>query len=509
MNDRGRVEVPENGMRTEPIAFGLSAVQLLLCGAAVLAAAALNSAPLWPPAKLALIGVVAGPVALAAVLPVGGEPAYRWLVRAVRYARGPKKWHAQLISQAEAAEPATPAPAASGSGGKEAADEPQDGAGEGSHKPQISGAGHHRDPATAGGWAPDRHADHLDTQPESQDPRSPSAPGAREARSMGDRIVPLRVVARGDPGPEPQEPDPPDGAPERPAVVPHLLPGLRIVALLSFAGGVGKTALAVEAATLVAAHARYRTMDGDEHPLRVLLLDASRVTSGAAGIRLGLSGEALSRAANPARWHHPRAVEDLAVATRWGVDLVMAPPDPVASGWEPQPEAEREVFRADHVDDLVEGAREAGYQLLVADMGSHLEDGHRHLLDRADLVLGVVRPTLESLPDVHRLATLLRGLGSGRKLALAANQAPDDAAVRAHAREAGVPVAASVPPDPAVTAACERGEPAWLVQPALEPSLREVAAAAWPLLGDAAGERRGGLRGPARRLASLRRGPDR
>jgi Flp pilus assembly CpaE family ATPase len=202
-------------------------------------------------------------------------------------------------------------------------------------------------------------------------------------------------------------------------------------------------------------------------------------------------------------------VEDLAVATRWGVDLVMAPPDPVASGWEPQPEAERDAFRADHVDDLVEGAREAGYQLLVADMGSHLEDGHRHLLDRADLVLGVVRPTLESLPDVHRLATLLRGLGSGRKLALAANLAPDDAAVRAHAREAGVPVAASVPPDPAVTAACERGEPAWRVQPALEPALREVAAAVWPLLGDAAGERQGGLRGPARRLASLRRGPDR
>ena len=45
VNDRGRVEVPENAVRTEPIAFGLSAVQLLLCGAGVLLAAGLNALP--------------------------------------------------------------------------------------------------------------------------------------------------------------------------------------------------------------------------------------------------------------------------------------------------------------------------------------------------------------------------------------------------------------------------------------------------------------------------------
>ena len=85
-----------------------------------------------------------------------------------------------------------------------------------------------------------------------------------------------------------------------------------------FAGGVGKTTLAVEVATLVAAHARYRTLEGEELPLRVLLLDASRVTAGAAGIRLGLDGEALSRASNPVRWRHPRSVEDLVARHRLG-----------------------------------------------------------------------------------------------------------------------------------------------------------------------------------------------
>ena len=487
MNGRGRVEVPENAVRTEPIAFGLSGVQLLICGAGVALGALLNLLPLWTPAKAVLLALLAGPVVLAAVLPIGGEPAYRWIVRAARYARGPKAWHAELLASAEEAGRAGAAPTAS--------------PGEAGDKPEISGAGQDAPAERAAAAA-------VDSPPETRDPRGGDAPSVQELRSMGEQIVSLRVV-RDDPEAEPQDPGGADPRPDRPAVVPHLLPGLRIGALLSFAGGVGKTTLAVEAATLVAAHARYRTMDGDEHPLRVLLLDASRVTSGAAGMRLGLSGDALARAANPARWHHPRAVEDLAVATRWGVDLVMAPPDPVSSGWEPQPEAERDAFRADRVDDLLEGAREAGYQLVVVDLGSHLEDGHRHLLDRADLVLGVVRPTLESLPDVHRLATLLRGLGSGRKLALVASQAPDDAAVRAHAREAGVALAAAVPPDPAFTDACERGEPAWLVKPALEPALREVAAAVWPLLGDASGERRGGIRGPARRLASLRRGAER
>jgi hypothetical protein len=96
VNGRGRVEVPENAVRSEPIAFGLSAVQLLLCGAGVAVGALLNLLPLWVPAKAVLLAVVVGPVVLAAVLPIGGEPAYRWLLRAARYARGRRVWRAEL-----------------------------------------------------------------------------------------------------------------------------------------------------------------------------------------------------------------------------------------------------------------------------------------------------------------------------------------------------------------------------------------------------------------------------
>jgi Mrp family chromosome partitioning ATPase len=491
VNGRGRVEVPENAVRSEPIAFGLSAVQLLVCGAGVAIGALINLLPLWVPAKVALLAVVVGPVVLAAVLPIGGEPAYRWLVRAARYARGERVWQARL----EGVEARTSA--------GEAADKPEVSGGEHDAAPDaaedtIRRVGDNA-PTTAQGGSPARGEAAPDAAPP-----PPARDGGQKPMSEPRLLRPHAVRLELD------NSDGPDDAPtagrvESRAPIPHLLPGLRIACLVSFAGGVGKTTLAVEVATHVAAHARYLTIDGEERALRVLLLDASRVTAGAAGIRLGLDGGALLRASSPVGWRHPRAVEGLAVATRSGVDVAIAPAHPTTLGPELQPEPERDLFGADDVDDLVEGARADGYQLLVVDLGSHLEDGHRHLLDRADLVLGVVRPTLESLPDVHRLATVLRTMGAGRKLALVASQADDDGPVRSHAHDAGVPLAGAVPSHPAFTAACERGEPAWSIEPALVPAIRGVASAVWPLLADE-GARPRGLRGPARRLAGLRRG---
>jgi Mrp family chromosome partitioning ATPase len=500
MNERGFVEVPENAVRDEPIAFGLTGIQLGLCGIAVLVAAALNLLPLWDPLRIGLMVVGAGPIALAAALPVQGEPAYRWLIRAVRYLRSRRTWQAELIG-------ADVVPAGTtGDAGKS----------------PISGAEHTRELPVADTkgvslWKVEDEATNVAagaSSPGSEalpDDARRRLPRANDEAIMGDipllRPHPLRAEDDGSDEPTAAEIR---GRPERINPVPHLLPGLRIACVTSFAGGVGKTTVAVEVATFIAAHARYRTIDGEELALRVLLLDASRVTAGAAGIRLGLDGDALSRASNPARWHHPRAVEDLVVRSRSGVDVALAPAHPMTLGAELQPEPERELFRADHVDDLLEGAREVGYQLLVVDLGSHLEDGHRHLIDRADLVLGVIRPTLESLPDVHRLASVTRGMGAGRKLSLVANLADDDGPVRQHAHDYELPIAGTVPVNPAFVAACERGEPAWMLDASLAPAIRAVAATVWPLLtGGAAAPQSRGLRLSARRLAAIGRGPGR
>ena len=300
------------------------------------------------------------------------------------------------------------------------------------------------------------------------------------------------------------------GRPER-SPVPHLLPGLRIACFTSFAGGVGKTTLAVEVATLVAARARYRTLEGEELPAAG---PAARCQPGhgrcrrhppRARRRGAVAGLEPGPLAPPAGGRGSRGRTSLGGRRR-----DRARPIAMTLGSELQPEPERDLFRADHVDDFCGGAQEEGYQLLVVDLGSHLEDGHRHLVDRADLVLGVVRPTLESLPDVHRLANVSRGMGAGRKLTLVANLADDDTAVRAHAHDYGLPIAGAVPMNPTFVAACERGEPAWSLDPAIEGAVRGVAATVWPLLTDGAPSAHGrGLLGSARRLATLGRGTER
>ncbi|NJD28332.1 MAG: hypothetical protein FIA92_08545 [Chloroflexi bacterium] len=496
MNERGLVEVPENGVRDEPIAFGLTGVQLGICAIAVVVAAALNLLPIWEPVRIVLIVLGAGPIAIAAALPIQGEPAYRWLIRAIRYLRSRKTWRAELVG-AEVLTASTDKPAIS-----------DDGHTDGSSNPASDGSPAWQSEDNTGTAAQRASSPTGEASPDEAHGRRPPA---------SERVV-MGVVQLLRPHPVRSEDDGSDepsvgatlGRPEPRAPVPHLLPGLRIAVFVSFAGGVGKTTLAVETATLIATRARYRTLDGDELPLRVLLLDASRVTAGAAGIRLGLDGDAISKAANPARWHQPRMVEDFVAATRSGVDVALAPAHPMTLGAELQPEPERELFRADHVDDFLDGAREAGYQLLVTDLGSHLEDGHRHLVDRADLVLGVVRPTLESLPDVHRLANVLRGMGAGRKLSLIANMADDDRAVRVHAHEYEVPIAATVQTSPTFTVAAERGEPAWSLDAAIEPPIRGVAATVWPLLTEGAPSSKGrGVLSSARRLATMGRGSDR
>lgn len=277
-----------------------------------------------------------------------------------------------------------------------------------------------------------------------------------------------------------------DAAALRPFAVPHALPTMRVVAIAGFAGGTGRTTLAAEIATFVGSHARIRVPDGSERAVRVLLLDAARLAS-AAGLRLGLPPAALAASRGHRIWREPSAVGELAVRTPWGADVLTLPPHPQL--------AERDAtggdgsigsFGAAEASELLEGAQRAGYHLLVVDLGSLLEEGHRELIDQADLVLGVIRPVLESLPDVFRLATVLRAQGMGRKLALVASGVDDDREIRRLAREADVPLAGCVRPDPAFMAAADRGEPAWRLAPALVEDLTPVARAAWPLLPDAA-----------------------
>jgi Mrp family chromosome partitioning ATPase len=477
MNERGLVEVPENAVRDETLAFGLTAPQLGICGLAVGFGALLNLAPLWLPIKLVVLLIVVAPILLAAILPIRGEPAYRWIVRAIRYRRGRRTWHASLEQLPD--------------------------------KPQLSDA---RDDVLAGGqktvsrrtamrwrvWS-------VRSTPVETAPYAASAIGGtqaspvpdvgvstgQEGRPMAEQAARLRIVGSDeDRSPEGEPPDDDGEARERPLAIPHVLPGLRLVSVLGFAGGTGKTTLTLEIATLIAARARIRPIDGDEQGVRVLILDAARVAS-AVGLRLGLEPAALSAAWSHRIWREPSAVGELAKQSRWQADVVTLPPHPQLAERDGQGgEPGQPAFGILEADALLEGAQRAGYHLVVADLGSVLEDGHRQLIDQADLVLGIIRPTLESLPDIFRLASVLRAQGMGRKLGFIANAADDDTEIRRLAHEVDVPLLGRIPPDPAFTTAADRGEPAWSFSSSVASSIADAARAAWPLLPESDGQAR-------------------
>ncbi len=427
MNERGLVEVPENAVRDEPIAFGLTAIQLGICALAVVVAAILNVLPIWEPIRLALVVLGAGPIALAAALPVRGEPAYRWIVRGVRYRRDSRCWNATLK---------TP------------------------DKSQLSGLD---DTAGAEVYPPMTESTVPKTVEEREAP--PATPAAPSPRAR------LRLVGSERPDLE-SDPPPP---------VPHLLGRLHVVCLLSFAGGVGKTTLAVETASYIAAHARYRTPEGETLGVSVLLIDAARLAA-AAGLRLGLDPDGLSKAWTYRDWADPQAALDARVLSRHRVDVITLPPHPQLMGRErPVAEDVGDEFRAPEAEALLNAARGAAYQLVVVDLGGLLEDGHRVLLKEAAVIVGVVRPTLESLPDVLRLANHLREVGLGRKLVLVANQCEDDTELRRFAREADVPLIGAVPPSPAFVAAADRHELAWRADARLRDALLPIARTVWPL----------------------------
>ena len=445
MNRDGLVEVPENALIEERIALGLTAPQLGIVAGAVLFGAALNLLPLWAPLKVMLILLTSGPVALAAVLPIRGEPAYRWLLRALRYWRSPKVWRPAVVTAVTAISSA------------EAASKPPV-----SHDVEDSSA-----VATTG-------------QPPDIRQATESSP-AEERGAMDHAPARLRLIRPDQSGPDPDQAALGEDQQQRPPSVPFVLPGPRLVCFLSFVGGVGKTTLAVETASYIAAHARYRTPEGETLGVRVLLIDAARLAA-AAGLRLGLDPDGLSQAWTYRDWADPRAALDARVQSRQRVDVITLPPHPQLMGRErPVAEDVGDEFRAPEAEALLNAARGAAYQLVVVDLGGLLEDGHRVLLKEAAVIVGVVRPTLESLPDVLRLTNHLRDVSLGRKLVLVANQCADDTELRRFAREADVPLIGVVPPSPAFVAAADRHEPAWRVDPRLTAALLPIARTVWPL----------------------------
>ena len=174
-------------------------------------------------------------------------------------------------------------------------------------------------------------------------------------------------------------------------------------------------------------------------------------------------------------WPDTLTFEKRAVETRFGVSLLSLPQLPLQGLGPELP------FGPIEAAGILDAAEQAGFQLVVVDLGTQLEDGHRHLIGQADVVLGVVTPRVEALPDVLRITSYVRALGAGRKLGLVANEASDEGSLPTLADGEQVPIVATVPRLEAFDAAGDRGVPAWTDDPDAEHVLRPLATAAWPL----------------------------
>jgi cellulose biosynthesis protein BcsQ len=446
--EHDQVEVPENAIRDDPIAFGLTAPQLGLAGAAAAVAFVLNLLPIWLPLRLGLAILTAAPIFGVAVISIRGEPGYRWLLRFVRFARSERRW---FVASAATADSTT------------AISDPSD-------APDL--------PERLAPLNTDQAAA-LSVPEDAPDTDPAALPG--EGSTMSDKPVRLRLVA-GDTAEQPDSDDrPPVSTLPDGSSLPHLLRGLRLVCFLSFAGGVGKTTLAVETASLVGSIGRYVAGDGSEVSVRVLLLDAARFAP-AAAIRLGVPPLERSTAWTPDAWREPDIARRFVVPTRHGVEVLTLPQHPRMSGRDALFENPDNEFLASGAQTLLDAAHSSDTALLVADLGFALDDGHRYLIEQADLVLGVVRPTTESLADAYRLAAMVRGLHMGRKLALVANQADDDREAGQIARDAGLELLATIPRHPAFDLAAESGVPAWRTRPELRAALVPLARIVWPFL---------------------------
>jgi hypothetical protein len=228
----------------------------------------------------------------------------------------------------------------------------------------------------------------------------------------------------------------------------------------------------------------------------VLLLDAARA-SPAAALRLGLDPDAVSRLNTRYDWPDSLTFEKRVVETRFRVTLLSLPQVPM-QGLGP-----KLAFGTEEAAAILDAAERAGFQLVVVDLGSQLEEGHHHLLGQSASVLGIVTPRIEALPDILRITSYVRALGAGRKLGFVANQASDVGSLPALADEEQAPIVATISSLPAFDAAGDRGIPAWTDNAEVEALLEPLATAVWSLFSGvpmSSEHRFGGLLAGVRRL---------
>lgn len=211
----------------------------------------------------------------------------------------------------------------------------------------------------------------------------------------------------------------------------------RRITFFSLNGGSGRTTLATEVASLLAARGRHRTdPDGPARRLRVALLDVD-LRSSTTAVRLGI--------ARPTLWDYLLATDDDVDVHRYLVDhpsglrALIGPPKPLSTT-----SAAVEPAR---IAEIVHQLERDGCHFIVFDVGSDLGAVSTWVLSQVHDIYVVITPTGSGLQDAYRTTEALRRLGLGHKLRYVVNRARGSVDVSEVMDDLNGRVVASIPYD--------------------------------------------------------------
>jgi len=280
-------------------------------------------------------------------------------------------------------------------------------------------------------------------------------------------------------------PEPSDGSSQRADAdtdveatepAPVYLGGPQVITFFSAKGGTGRTTLATEVATLLAAKGRYRdSPTSPRQPLRVVLIDFD-LASANVSARLGIAQPTMLDYLCDLTVPHPDPRDYIVHHQASGLDVLLGPSKCLSGD-------RAELFGVPQAAHILSTLKAAGYQFLILDLSANLGNLETYLLETATRIFCVVTPTAGSVQSLYRGVEALRRLGLGAKLQYVANKMRDGFNLSEPMGDLNGSLVARIPYDPAFDTAENRHEPIALRSAgASADALRGLAASVYPAL---------------------------
>ena len=233
---------------------------------------------------------------------------------------------------------------------------------------------------------------------------------------------------------------------------PVYLGGTQIIVFFSAKGGVGRTTLATEVATLLALKGQYRnSAAGPVQRLKVALIDFD-LGSANVSTRLGLAQPTMLDYLCDASTQNPNPLDFVIRDPATNVDVLLGPSKCLAGD-------RAELMGIAQAAHLLSSFKAAGYHFILLDISAAIGDLETYLLEASTRIYCVVTPTAGSVQSLYRGVEALRRLGLGSKLQYVANKMREGVSLSEPMSDLNGSLVARIPYDAAFETAENRHRP--------------------------------------------------